>query len=161
MVGKVFPNPAIMSKKCYTVLCAIARYVKPVHLTRPRTSSPAWCRWAKCRNWSRRQDTPLAGRGRAVFILNCGGKKSEGTATNVRVVLFDIDGTLLHTGGVGIKAFARASPRNLGSMTGRNALKFSGRTGCFAGARVFTMHQIEPTPATFLKNSRGVRDPAD
>jgi phosphoglycolate phosphatase-like HAD superfamily hydrolase len=26
----------------------------------------------------------------------------------IRLVLFDIDGTLIHTGGAGVKAFARA-----------------------------------------------------
>jgi hypothetical protein len=31
IVGKVFPNPAIMSNTCYTVFVRNCRYVKPVH----------------------------------------------------------------------------------------------------------------------------------
>ena len=69
----------------------------------------------------------------------------------IRVVLFDIDGTLLHTGGVGIKAFARAFAAEFGIHDGTERLKFSGRTDVSLVREVFTMHQIEPTPARFEK----------
>jgi hypothetical protein len=31
VIGKVFPNPAIMNNTCFTVLARNCRYVKPVH----------------------------------------------------------------------------------------------------------------------------------
>jgi phosphoglycolate phosphatase len=69
----------------------------------------------------------------------------------IRVVLFDIDGTLLHTGGVGIKAFARTFATEFGIHDGTERLKFSGRTDVSLVREVFTMHQIEPTPERFEK----------
>jgi phosphoglycolate phosphatase-like HAD superfamily hydrolase len=46
----------------------------------------------------------------------------------VRLVLFDIDGTLLHTGGAGIKAFAKVFATEFGAVDGFERLKFAGRT---------------------------------
>jgi phosphoglycolate phosphatase len=67
----------------------------------------------------------------------------------IRLVLFDIDGTLLHTGGVGIKAFARAFASEFGIHDGTERLKFSGRTDVSLVREVFTLHQIEPSPRHF------------
>jgi phosphoglycolate phosphatase len=67
----------------------------------------------------------------------------------IRLVLFDIDGTLLHTGGVGIKAFARAFAIEFGIHDGTERLKFSGRTDVSLVREVFNLHQIEPSPAHF------------
>jgi phosphoglycolate phosphatase len=69
----------------------------------------------------------------------------------IRLVLFDIDGTLLHTGGVGIKAFARAFSSEFGIHEGTERLKFSGRTDVSLVREVFTTHQIEPSPAHFAR----------
>jgi phosphoglycolate phosphatase-like HAD superfamily hydrolase len=67
----------------------------------------------------------------------------------IRLVLFDIDGTLLHTGGVGIKAFARAFDSEFGIPDGTARMKFSGRTDVSLVREVFVFHQIEPSPAHF------------
>jgi phosphoglycolate phosphatase-like HAD superfamily hydrolase len=67
----------------------------------------------------------------------------------IRVVLFDIDGTLLHTGGVGIKAFARTFATEFGIHDGTERLKFSGRTDVSLVREVFSLHKIEPSPAHF------------
>ncbi len=67
----------------------------------------------------------------------------------IRLVLFDIDGTLLHTGGVGMKAFARAFASEFGIHDGTERLKFSGRTDISLVREVFGLNQIEPSPSHF------------
>jgi phosphoglycolate phosphatase len=67
----------------------------------------------------------------------------------VRLVLFDIDGTLLHTGGVGIKAFARAFASEFGIAEGADRLKFSGRTDVSLVRELFTLQGIEPSAQNF------------
>jgi phosphoglycolate phosphatase-like HAD superfamily hydrolase len=67
----------------------------------------------------------------------------------IRLVLFDIDGTLLHTGGVGIKAFARAFESEFEIPDGTARMKFSGRTDVSLVREVFTLHQVEPSPGNF------------
>ncbi len=46
----------------------------------------------------------------------------------VRLVLFDVDGTLIHTGGVGVKAFARTLASVFHQPNGTAGVKFGGRT---------------------------------
>jgi phosphoglycolate phosphatase-like HAD superfamily hydrolase len=65
------------------------------------------------------------------------------------LVLFDIDGTLLHTGGVGIKAFARAFHSEFGIAEGADRLKFAGRTDVSLVREFFTRQSIEPSPENF------------
>jgi phosphoglycolate phosphatase-like HAD superfamily hydrolase len=67
----------------------------------------------------------------------------------IRLVLFDIDGTLLHTGGVGIKAFARAFSSEFGIHEGTERMKFSGRTDVSLVREIFTLLLIEPSPGHF------------
>ena len=67
----------------------------------------------------------------------------------IRLVLFDIDGTLLRTGGVGIKAFAKAFSTEFGVHEGADKLKFSGRTDVSLTREVFMMNQIDPSRANF------------
>jgi phosphoglycolate phosphatase len=67
----------------------------------------------------------------------------------IRLVLFDIDGTLLHTGGVGIKAFARAFASEFGISDGAEQLKFSGRTDVSLAREFFTLQNIEPSAHNF------------
>jgi phosphoglycolate phosphatase len=67
----------------------------------------------------------------------------------IRLVLFDIDGTLLHTGGVGIKAFARAFSSEFGIHEGTERMKFSGRTDVSLAREVFTVNQIEASRENF------------
>jgi phosphoglycolate phosphatase len=67
----------------------------------------------------------------------------------IRLVLFDIDGTLVHTGGAGIKAFARAFATEFGISDGIERLKFSGRTDVSLVRELFTVERIEASPANF------------
>ncbi len=67
----------------------------------------------------------------------------------IRLVLFDIDGTLVHTGGAGIKAFARAFATAFGVPDGVGQLKFAGRTDVSLVREFFTLHNIEPSPENF------------
>ena len=67
----------------------------------------------------------------------------------IRLVLFDIDGTLLHTGGAGIKAFAMAFAHEFGVRDGPERLKFAGRTDVSLVREAFTNHGIEATRANF------------
>src|SRR6266566_3898763 len=46
----------------------------------------------------------------------------------IRLVLFDIDGTLVHTGGAGVKAFATVFATEFNARDGFEKLKFAGRT---------------------------------
>lgn len=67
----------------------------------------------------------------------------------VRLVLFDIDGTLVHTGGAGIKAFARAFATEFGITDGAERIKFSGRTDVSLVREFFNQNRIEPTKENF------------
>jgi phosphoglycolate phosphatase len=67
----------------------------------------------------------------------------------VRLVLFDIDGTLLHTGGVGIKAFARAFASEFDVADGVERIKFAGRTDVSLVREFFTVNGIETSAQNF------------
>jgi phosphoglycolate phosphatase len=64
----------------------------------------------------------------------------------VRLVLFDIDGTLVRTGGAGVKAFARTFASEFKVADGFEHLKFAGRTDIGLVREFFGFHQIEATP---------------
>jgi phosphoglycolate phosphatase-like HAD superfamily hydrolase len=64
----------------------------------------------------------------------------------VRLVLFDIDGTLIHTGGAGMKAFAKTFATEFNAADGFERLKFPGRTDYGLVREFFGFHQIPPTP---------------
>src|SRR5439155_20324629 len=63
----------------------------------------------------------------------------------IRLVLFDIDGTLIQTGGAGVQAFGRAFATEFNTPNGTERLKFSGRTDTGLARELFRQHQIEPT----------------
>ena len=63
----------------------------------------------------------------------------------VRLVLFDIDGTLIHTGGAGVKAFAHVFASEFNAADGFERLKFAGRTDLSLVREFFSFHQIPPT----------------
>ncbi len=69
----------------------------------------------------------------------------------VRLVLFDIDGTLIHTGGAGVKAFAKVFATEFNAVDGFERLKFAGRTDISLVREFFSFHQIAPTPANFQR----------
>jgi phosphoglycolate phosphatase len=66
-----------------------------------------------------------------------------------KLILFDIDGTLIRTGGAGVKAFACAFKMEFGLADGSEKLKFAGRTDVSLVREFFSLHQIEPTPKHF------------
>ncbi len=67
----------------------------------------------------------------------------------IRLVLFDIDGTLIHSGGAGAKAFARAFASEFGVNDGTERLKFAGRTDVSLVREFFSHQQIEASPGNF------------
>ena len=69
----------------------------------------------------------------------------------VRLVLFDIDGTLVRTGGAGMKAFARTFATEFRMADHFERLKFAGRTDYSLVREFFGFNQIAPTPENFRR----------
>lgn len=67
----------------------------------------------------------------------------------IRLVLFDIDGTLIRTGGAGEKAFARVAAIEFQVPNGTAHLNFAGRTDYSIVRDFFNHHRIEPTRENF------------
>ncbi len=67
----------------------------------------------------------------------------------VRLVLFDIDGTLIRTRGAGVKAFARAFATEFQVHNGTERIQFAGRTDWSLVREMFANHRIAPTPENF------------
>ena len=67
----------------------------------------------------------------------------------VRLVLFDIDGTLIHTHGAGIKAFERAFAMQFKIFNAIEGVKFSGRTDTGILREIFARHPLEPSAENF------------
>ena len=68
-----------------------------------------------------------------------------------RLVLFDIDGTLVHTGGAGVRAFTQVFATEFGALDGIEKLKFAGRTDVSLVREFFSLHAIAPTPEHFAR----------
>jgi phosphoglycolate phosphatase-like HAD superfamily hydrolase len=69
----------------------------------------------------------------------------------VRLVLFDIDGTLVHTGGAGIKAFTRVFATEFNLTHGVERIKFAGRTDVNLVREFFRLHQVPATAENFQR----------
>jgi phosphoglycolate phosphatase len=69
----------------------------------------------------------------------------------IRLVLFDIDGTLVRTGGAGIKAFARTFATEFQAADGVEKISFAGRTDVNLVREFFGLHQIPATPENFQR----------
>lgn len=67
----------------------------------------------------------------------------------VRLVLFDIDGTLIHTNRAGVAAFARAFASEFGVHNGTERIKFAGRTDVSLVREMFAISGIEPAAENF------------
>jgi phosphoglycolate phosphatase-like HAD superfamily hydrolase len=69
----------------------------------------------------------------------------------VRLVLFDIDGTLIQSGGAGEKAFARVCEAEFGIPDGTARLNFAGRTDTSIVREFFQQFGIEPSRENFRR----------
>jgi len=67
----------------------------------------------------------------------------------VRLILFDIDGTLIRTGGAGVRAFAKVFQTEFGAVDGFGRLKFAGRTDISLVREFFNYHNVPATPQNF------------
>lgn len=63
----------------------------------------------------------------------------------IELVLFDIDGTLVRTGGAGIEAFRKVFATEFNARDGFETLKFAGRTDTGLVREFFQYHQIPMT----------------
>jgi phosphoglycolate phosphatase-like HAD superfamily hydrolase len=67
----------------------------------------------------------------------------------VRLVLFDIDGTLVHTGHAGTKAFAHTFAHVFGLKHGSEKMKFAGRTDVSLVREFFKIHGVSESRDNF------------
>lgn len=68
-----------------------------------------------------------------------------------RLVLFDIDGTLIATGGAGVRAFAATAEHVFDRPRGTEKLHFAGRTDRSIVREFFVGHGIEPSAVNFQR----------
>lgn len=69
----------------------------------------------------------------------------------VRLVLFDIDGTLIQSGGAGEKAFAEVARTSFNLPNGAKGLHFAGRTDPAILREMFERHGVATTRENFEK----------
>jgi len=67
----------------------------------------------------------------------------------VRLVLFDIDGTLVHTGGAGTAAFTKTFATGFDLHHGTEKMKFAGRTDVSLVREFFKLHGLKETAEHF------------
>jgi phosphoglycolate phosphatase-like HAD superfamily hydrolase len=69
----------------------------------------------------------------------------------VRLALFDVDGTLIRTGGAGMRAFAKVFATEFNAADGFERLKFGGRTDFSLIREFFGFHGIPATQENFRR----------
>jgi phosphoglycolate phosphatase-like HAD superfamily hydrolase len=69
----------------------------------------------------------------------------------VRLVLFDVDGTLVHTGRAGSQAFAKTFATEFNARDGIEKIRFAGRTDVSLVREFFGYHNIPATPENFQR----------
>ena len=69
----------------------------------------------------------------------------------VRLVLFDIDGTLVHTGHAGTRAFAKTFATEFDLHHGSEKMKFAGRTDVSLVREFFRIHSLDESPEHFQR----------
>jgi phosphoglycolate phosphatase-like HAD superfamily hydrolase len=67
----------------------------------------------------------------------------------IRLVLFDIDGTLVHTGGAGTAAFTKTFAKHFHLHHGTEKMKFAGRTDVSLVREFFRIHGQAESPENF------------
>ena len=67
----------------------------------------------------------------------------------IRLVLFDIDGTLVRTGHAGTQAFAKTFATEFDLHHGAERMKFAGRTDVSLVREFFKIHGLDESPAHF------------
>ena len=67
----------------------------------------------------------------------------------IRLVLFDIDGTLVRTGHAGTQAFAKTFATEFDLHHGSEKMKFAGRTDVSLVREFFKIHGLDEAPAHF------------
>ncbi len=67
----------------------------------------------------------------------------------IRLVLFDVDGTLVHTGRAGTQAFAKTFATGFNVPNGVEKISFAGRTDVNLVREFFGLHGIPATPENF------------
>ena len=72
----------------------------------------------------------------------------------IRLILFDVDGTLIRTGGAGMQAFALAFKEQFSLRKGSENLNFSGRTDHSLVREFLEMHGIAASPEHFKRFER-------
>jgi phosphoglycolate phosphatase-like HAD superfamily hydrolase len=69
----------------------------------------------------------------------------------VKLVLFDIDQTILHSGGAGEKALTLALRDRFGREETLENIEIAGKTDVWIAHRIFEAHGIEPHPENVMK----------
>jgi phosphoglycolate phosphatase-like HAD superfamily hydrolase len=69
----------------------------------------------------------------------------------IRLVLFDIDGTLIRTGGAGVKAFGETFATEFGLPDATKSVVFHGRTDVSLVRQIFRQNRIDETSANFAR----------
>lgn len=69
----------------------------------------------------------------------------------IRLILFDIDGTLVHTGGAGTKAFSETFSHIFGLHHGAERMKFGGRTDVSLVREFFRIHGVPESQENFRR----------
>jgi phosphoglycolate phosphatase len=67
----------------------------------------------------------------------------------IRLVLFDIDGTLIRTGGAGVRAFEKTFAVEFSLDHGVERISFAGRTDPAIVREFFALHQVQPSARNF------------
>jgi phosphoglycolate phosphatase-like HAD superfamily hydrolase len=69
----------------------------------------------------------------------------------IRLVLFDIDGTLIESGGAGVQAFGKTCAMEFKVPNGVERLRFAGRTDRAIVREFFVRHKIEASAENFQR----------
>ena len=69
----------------------------------------------------------------------------------IRLVLFDIDGTLVHTGRAGSRAFGKTLASEFNAPESVETVRFGGRTDPSLARELFGLNGIPPTPENFRR----------